>query len=131
MLRIRQEQMEEFNRCEAVKFENRMVEHLEENFPEECEEMGEEAVRETIRYGISRADSYGIEFEQDVCNYVNLMFVLGRDFDTDPGLPWAKRILNDPELDHPTDKMDALYDEAETHLEPEEGTDDDRVAQDL
>jgi hypothetical protein len=114
---IRHEQMEELNRRQAEKFEDRMVEHLRETFPEPCQEMGEDALREDIRYGMDRAESYGIESEQDVCNYVNLMMALGRDFDTDR--PWARRILTDPDVAGPAERIDALYDEAEGHLEQE------------
>lgn len=116
---IRNEQIEEFDRREAAKFEDRMVEHLRESFPEQCEEMGEDAVREDVRYGVDRAESHEIESEQDVCNYVNLMFALGRDFDTD--LSWAQRILADPAIEIPAEKIDALYDEAERRLEEEAG----------
>jgi hypothetical protein len=113
--------MDELNEHEAAKFEDRMVEHLRENFPEECEEMGEEDVREAVRHGVERAGEYGMELEQDVCNYINVMFVYGRDFDTDAELPWAGQILNDPSREDPTDKTDALYDEAIVRLEQEEG----------
>ena len=114
MLRIREEQMAVFRKYMLKQFENRMVDHLYKYFPEECEALGEEEVREAIRYGIDQADSYGIIIEDHVSKYINLMFLFGRDFDK--ALVWAKEILTDEEIRQPPERVRLLYKEAEQHL---------------
>ncbi|MBW2247057.1 MAG: hypothetical protein JRF62_07615 [Deltaproteobacteria bacterium] len=116
MLIIREEQMEVFRKYMCRQFENRMVLHLSKYFPEECKALGEQRVRNTIRYGIERAKTYGIVIQNDVGRYTNLMFTFGRDFDKDPTLPWAGEVLNDEDLGWPTRRMDVLYEKAAKHL---------------
>ena len=112
MVVIRKEQMDQMGDEEYRKFEQKMIAHLNEFFPDECKELGEEEVRKAIAYGVNRAASYGIEIERDVCNYIDLMFAIGKDYDTDPEEPWAGQILNDGSFDTPTEKVNTLYDEA-------------------
>src|SRR5215203_5799575 len=92
---IRSEQMSTFSRAAVETFEDHMVVHLNKCFPAQCQAGGEQKVRETIRYGIERASTYGIKAQRDVCKYIDLMFVYGRDFDKDPNLTWPSAVLND------------------------------------
>jgi len=94
MLTIRKEQMAVFAQAEIKKFEDRVVIHLKKFFPGQCHALGESQLREVIRYGIKRAAAYGITAARDVCKYIDLMVVLGRDFDTDKELPWVGAILS-------------------------------------
>jgi hypothetical protein len=55
--------------------------------------MGEGGLREFIQYGIRRAAHYGITAKRDVCKYIDVMVVLGRDFDKDARYAWASNIL--------------------------------------
>lgn len=48
--------------------------------------------------------------------YLNAMYLLGADFDTDPGLPWAGTILRDTDFDDVA-KMAILKDHIARHLE--------------
>ena len=50
-------------------------------------------LRDTIQYGTKRAADYGITDRRDVCKYIDLAVVFGRDFDTDRRSPWAGKIL--------------------------------------
>lgn len=120
-MKIRNEQMDVLNAHMRPTLVDPLVGHMREHFPEHCETLGDARLRQTVELGLERASQYGLLAEREVFLYVSLMFVLGRDFDTDPQLPWSKRILNDPELDDPSEKTGALYDEAESHLEQEEG----------
>jgi len=113
---IRQKQMEAFSQAAIQSFEDRMVIHLNEFFSEQCKALGEQKTREAIRYGIQRAAIYGIVSELDVCDYIDLMFAFGRDFDKDPQLPWAGQILNDLTIKNPTIKVNYLYDTAMEYL---------------
>jgi len=116
MLRIRKEQYDSLVQQAVRDFENRMYAHVTKVFPDECKALGEEGVRRSIKEGIERAARYGIEVEQDVARYIDLMFILGHGFDKDAELPWAGEILEDRNLSDPTARMDKLYDQAEAHL---------------
>jgi hypothetical protein len=120
-LTIRTEQLAVFAEVETKKFVDRMVIHLKKFFPEQCEVMDESQMGETIRYGIKRAAAYGITIKRDVSKYVDVMVVFGRDFDRDPGLPWARTILADAAAD-PTVKVNRLYVTATDELEKGEIT---------
>lgn len=85
---IRSEQMDQMRRLLVERFENRMVEHLQRCFPRKCAALTESGVRAEIRHGIQKARDYGLENELEVCKYINLMFIFGRDFDIQEE-PWA------------------------------------------
>jgi hypothetical protein len=112
MLTIRKKQIGAFLESNVKKFEERMIVHLNKFFPTQCKAAGETQLRETIRYGIKGAARYGIIAERDVCKYIDLMVVYGRDFDRDPKLPWASTILNDQTPKDPGLTVDRLYEEA-------------------
>jgi len=120
MLIIRKEQVGAFNKAMLERFENLMVDHLAMYFPDQCEKMGEESVREAILYGMERAKTYGIIIEQDISMYLNLMFTFGRDFDKDSALTWMAEILNNENLGA-SSRMKVLYTEAEKNLSSAHG----------
>ncbi len=95
---LRPEQIDALSAESRASFEERMVAHLQRCFPKHCEALGEAGVRDTIRYGIKRSAKYGIVSERSVCNYTDLMFILGKDFDTNSDMPWAGEILKSKEL---------------------------------
>lgn len=116
---IRHQQMQSLADASVSKFEARMTEHLERCFPVQCKASDEMRIHSTIRYGIERAASYGINLERDVCKYIDLMFVFGRDYDRDPGLPWVSEILEDETLDDATVKTERLFAAAKQHVPAE------------
>ena len=109
MLTIRKEQLVAFGPLGKKAFEDRMIAHLKKVFPEKFESLGEPKIREAIQYGTQRAASYRIISERDVCKYIDLMLLYGRDFDKDPALPWAQSILQNQALRNPTAKIERLY----------------------
>jgi hypothetical protein len=113
-LTIRQTQMEAFSRVEIRKFEDWMINHLTQFFLAQCMALGNTQLRELIQDGIKRAAGYGITTQRDVCKFIDLMIVFGRDFDTDRRNAWAHEILrrdNDPRS-----KVRALHDAAIAYL---------------
>ncbi len=109
MLKIYDEQTEAFARAAKREFEDRMAVHLRRFFPEDCVRLGPEALEELIRHGISRAAEHGIVSEHDVALYLNLTIALGRDFDRDPLLPWARAALAETAQLEPSRRMGRLY----------------------
>ena len=114
MLTIRKEQWDLFAEEERRKFEDWMHDHVREQLPGEYRAAGEEEIRELIRYGRERAASYGIQSRRDVCKYIDLMVVLGKDFDVDARFPWAAEILRKPR--DPVARIHFLYKAATDHL---------------
>ena len=98
MLTLRPEQMEAFERSSMNSFVDELAEHFRQALPEHHAVLGHDGTRETICYGIARARAYGITSVRGVTIYIRLMFLFGRDYDTNPELPWAGAALGDPML---------------------------------
>jgi len=94
MLVIRQAQMQAFRTAAAQSFEQRMVEHLFRFSPLHCRGIGPARVHEAVRAGLQRAAGYGFTQRGPARFYLELMFLFGSHFDTDPQLPpWARQLL--------------------------------------
>lgn len=109
MLVIRPEQVEVLSQYMLKQFENRMIVHLRKSFPHETEEMSEVNLRELIQTGIERAKQYGVELENDVQSYLEMMIIYGADFDTNSKTDWAGEILRTPDINGTT-KINLLED---------------------
>jgi hypothetical protein len=116
MLRIRWEQLAVFRNYALKSFEDRMRGHLSKCFPQQCKNRSDTDLRTLIQYGIKSAAKYGITAERDVCKYIDVMIVSGRDFDRDPQLPWASSILNDEALKVPATKIKRLHKAAKAEV---------------
>jgi hypothetical protein len=92
---IRKDQADAFRQPLAKGFEDRMVQHLRDAFPARVEGLGDDALRAEIRHGVTRAAQYNITAERDVARFIDLMFLVRRDFDTSQETPWARPILTD------------------------------------
>lgn len=75
-------------------FEHTVAAKLRQFWPDECRGLSDDALNARIRRGIDRALSYGIRSKPDVQRYLNLVFLLGDDFDAD--YPWAAAFLQEP-----------------------------------
>jgi len=56
---------------------------------------GEAQVEAFVSESLQKARLYGFTGANDTFRFVNLMIRYGRDFDTDPALPFADRILEE------------------------------------
>jgi hypothetical protein len=112
MLRIRPQQMQAFAQATMANFETRMVAHLWQLAPQHCNAVGEEGLRQVVRTGFERAHSYGLTNRGPVRFYLDLMIMLGSDFDTDPQYPWAAALLKDAAIPDQMTRAERLYDKA-------------------
>lgn len=131
MLKIRKEQNEELGKIALKRFEDSMVEHIKQFFPKYYEVLGEPTIRKVIQYGIDRAENYDFITERDVCLYINLVFLLGSNFDTDIQLSWAASILNDEKITDPATRIDNLHDKTMEYLDQVAGTDNEYLGRAL
>jgi len=125
MLKIRTEQVNEFERADAPYFETRLIAHLKEAFPKHCGFLGEAGVAETARYGIAKAAEYGFTRQAGAKLYADLLLLVGRGFDTDLQLPWAAEVLN--EKTDEAAKAQRLHAQATTYLNRVSGPDNEFI----
>jgi hypothetical protein len=110
MIRVHEKQLGEMERTLGLeRFEDEMVVHLHSFAPRHAEVIGDDWVRRTIRLGIERARAYEVTNPGLLRFYVELMFMFGSMFDTDPLLPWAGAVLRDPTLPGEVARMERLH----------------------
>jgi hypothetical protein len=93
MLQIRQQQMTAFEMAALRQFENEMVLHSQDFSPQLCEVIGEEQLHIALSQAISRAIGYGFTYRGPIRLFIEMMFLFGSAFDSDPQYPWAAKIL--------------------------------------
>jgi hypothetical protein len=111
--------MEVFKEAARRAFEERASAHLERCFPERCAELGEEGVQASIRDAVERSHRLGLVFEYDIERYLNHMYALGFDFDSNPAYPWVQELLSDASLE-PAELMDVLSERTQQELDARE-----------
>jgi hypothetical protein len=117
VLLIRKEQMEALSQHASASFRERAFEHIKKCVPREFEAKGPAAAWQSIDKAIAKAAGYGIEMERDVVRYLDTMYLVGEDFDVDPNIPWARPILESPNLT-PSVKALRLWECAKSHPFP-------------
>lgn len=117
LLRIRAGQMRVFEKAAVGNFVQTAVRHLQENAPVHCGFLGDDGTREAVEYGLRRAEKYDLTTERSLLMYLDLMFMLCRDFDRDPLLPWAVEILRDQGISSELARMNRLYQKASEYLQ--------------
>jgi hypothetical protein len=120
-MRILRRAREAFEQSVLEDFEGRMSVHLRKFFPAACAALGDEQVLALVRYGVERAESHGITRERGVCTWVDLMFTFGRDFDRDPGLPWASDFLSRKDVPNQRARIERLFARALEHRDEARG----------
>jgi hypothetical protein len=96
-LRIRQDQRGVFEQAALKKFEDEMVVHSKDFSPRLCEVLGEAQLRVALRGAMARAGGYGFTYRGPIRLFIEMMFLFGSAFDTDPQSPWAAEILRSPD----------------------------------
>ena len=56
---------------------------------------GRNAIHQTVNLAVRRAQSYSFHDQPRVRFSIDMMLILGSDFDTDPQFPWAAETLKD------------------------------------
>jgi hypothetical protein len=116
MLTIRKEQMRVLGSVALRSFEMALVRHFFEFFQDECRLLGTHQVRRVVQLGMSRAMPLGYKTNREIGLYINLMFMLGSDFENDPQIPWARDQIRDQGVFRPYDRIRRVFQSALDYL---------------
>jgi hypothetical protein len=108
VFKLRKEHLAAFEAQVVSLFAARVLAHVKAVWPVECGELGDPAVAETVRGAIQRGAALGLSTELDIVRFVDLAFILAKDFDTNPLAAWARPILAD-KTTPPAARLDKLY----------------------
>ena len=123
MLVIREEQVSSLQQAGLNNFENDLIEYFSIEFaPKHCEVIGNERVRKVIRRGIKKAQNYGFSSRGPIRFYLELMFMFGGRFDTDPQYDWVTKILVDSETNDEMKRIKRLYTDVLAYLDKVPGS---------
>jgi hypothetical protein len=125
MLTLRNEQMDAFDAADGSLFRGYMVEHLEAFSPLHFQTLGQDGIAAIIDTGIERAKRYGLTRHGPVQLFIELFFLIGIDFDTDPQYHQLHARLTDMSVTDEVERADRLFDEVMRYLDlvggPERG----------
>jgi hypothetical protein len=116
VLTIRRLQMEVLERDLQARFAMEVVDHMADFAPWHFRVLGPDGTRLTVEKGLRRAGAHGLETRGAAQFYVELMFMFGSDFDTDPQLPWVAWFLTAPWLPEPTERVQKLFEKTQHYL---------------
>jgi hypothetical protein len=77
-------------------FEEELIEHCRTFDRLTCADLDEAALTGIVRQGMQRAFGYGFDLRGPVRLFVEMLFIFGNEFDTDPQYPWARELLATP-----------------------------------
>lgn len=108
MFRLRAIQMQAFADAQRRDFVRRMRDHLAEIFPAQWNSITPSKQREMLEHGLVCASDYGLREEYEVCLYLYVMMILGKDFDRDPAQRSLRTILTEDRLG-PRDRIEQCF----------------------
>jgi len=114
---IRAEQMEALDAAASSAFEREMVEHLNAFEPRLCQAAKEDGVRRAVEVGIERARALGFTTRGQIAFHLELMCILGWQYEVDPQLAWVSETLENAAPDDPKARANQLYDRANAYLD--------------
>src|SRR5262245_3936410 len=100
MITLRKKQMAVLANYMRRRFEDRMVRHVADSHPAQFKQLvppssSDEPVRTLVKQAVDKAAGYQISSERDVERFIDLVVILGRDFETRADTAWARDVLRD------------------------------------
>ena len=110
MLVISATQLRALEAASRQRFEDEMVAHSKDFSPRLCEIIGDGQLRLVVRSAMTRADSYGFTNRGAIRLFVELAFLCGSAFDTDPQYaPFGKILRSSGDQMDRAERMHAAY----------------------
>ena len=72
-----------------------ILDHIHECFPEQCEDMGEQAADDLAKRAMKKGRAYGFTQLSDLQQYADLVILLGENFESTEEYAWTREILED------------------------------------
>ncbi len=110
---VRKEHFEAVQKAVLGNFEDRTIRFLIRTHPEQARMLGQKGLRELIQYGCLRAEQYEIVGEDERSQFIELMLLLGRNFDQESNCGWAQAILRDSRLPNMRERINLLREAAQ------------------
>ncbi len=126
MLVIRQPQLEVLADARREGFVVRLIEHFTRFYPREVRLAGD-GMRDFVHLGIRRAMAHGCSAQREASLFINLMIMLGADFEHDPQVPWAAQQLRD-RTTPPFRRLQGVHRSAVRYLEQTAGNENEHIA---
>ena len=95
MLTIRNDQIIELRKCKDDKFVQKVKNFLIFNYAVRTSALTEKEIEQSIRLGMKRAKAYNLLSEKSMLAFIELMYTLTDDFDTNVNTKWTKSILSE------------------------------------
>lgn len=121
MLVLRKEQVDQLQQAAKIRCADAILVSLAGFSSPLFKNLEEAQRRAVIRFGMDRAEPHGLTSRDPVRLYLELMLLLGSQFDTDPQYPWAGQILAEPDQDAPMERAERLYQRAMDYREKVSG----------
>jgi hypothetical protein len=110
---VRKEHFETLQKAAQGDFETRTMSFLRRTYPERASMLGEGGLRELVQYGSTRAERYQIVGEDERLQFIELMLLLGRNFDQESNCGWAQAILKDPRVPNVRERINLVREGAQ------------------
>ncbi len=123
MLIIKSKQFQAFDAASIRRLENELNRYLWKFNPKHCDVLGKSGVNTVIQRSMKKANSYGFTNKGPMRQYMELVFIFGSDFDTDPIFPWAGRILRDNDKPDQMLRVERLHVKALEYIDATAGED--------
>ncbi len=104
---VREARTEDY-RVSDPDFEEKALDGIRRIYPERCDYLGEQRLREAIRRGPEMAAACGIGTDRGVALTIGLLFIEGHAFATDPLQPWIEATLRNPKITTPERRAERL-----------------------
>jgi hypothetical protein len=114
MLAIRPEQMDALGDQSRKQFLQRMADFLRDKFSDRAKKTDNGQIDTFVERGVDKAETYGIEYEDDIRQFLEYLVIYGPDMDVQMETAWIGDILRRADIDG-TYKM-KLIDETELTL---------------
>jgi hypothetical protein len=95
---IRNEQLAALQAAHERKFADRAVAHVKREHPAACSGLDEAAIRGSVETALRSRWEYRFDSAEAVFFWLDLMYLLGFEFDRDPRHAWAREQLTDYDL---------------------------------
>jgi len=107
MFKVRQKQFLQFDTYIGESFRKRMEAFLQEKYPSEVASLPREHLKGFVEDGIRCAGRFAIEMEDDTARFLEMLLLLGLDFDENPDYVWTRSMLESPEP--ASDRLDKVF----------------------